>query len=169
MTRDGSRFRRLAVILRYRSCWYLEHCRCSTRQREVEMEREEMVRRARVAQQTNQEATGAMFAALSELKAVGDALGTDETGKALVDVARSAHKAELEYAELRKRYPAPECLTFKHLQKHVSTLEYIVKSRYTCVCDDSVGMAPCFDCALNEAAKDMLVVIKHYAKEGVPA
>ena len=64
------------------------------------MEREEIVRSVRVAQQVNQEATEAMFAALSELKAVGDALGTDETGKALVEVARSAHEAEQREAVL---------------------------------------------------------------------
>jgi hypothetical protein len=37
------------------------------------------------------------------IKSIQDALGTAETGEALVEVARNAHRAEQELAAIRKR------------------------------------------------------------------
>lgn len=40
----------------------------------------------------------------SLIKNIQDALGTAETGNALIEVARNAHKAEQEFAALQRKY-----------------------------------------------------------------
>jgi hypothetical protein len=72
------------------------------------MERAEMVRRVKhgvlkMHGKAAERVSEVLIAALAELKAVGDALQTDETGEALVSVARTACEAEHKLANLTCR------------------------------------------------------------------
>jgi len=82
---------------------------------------------------------------------------------------KRAEKAEARVAELevalleckgeRDHAEAQVAVLVGALEKHKYTFEYLLKGEGKCECDLSVGMAPCFSCALDDAAKDILKAI----------